>query len=224
MRDIGGFLEQAVKQRLVGVAVLAAFAAMLLPVVFDAERPPGVQVTEVIPPVPEYPPVVTPDPTPVDLPVDRPAPEPTPVDEMYQMANDEQSEVVQPAAMTPATIPPATSPPASQPASATKAKPSANDLPPLPAAPGGKLDATGVPESWVVQVAAMSDPKKADSLIADLKLKGYPAFSHVTRDAKGDTIRIFVGPKLDKAQAAKLKQKLDREMGAQTMLKPFKPK
>jgi DedD protein len=81
-----------------------------------------------------------------------------------------------------------------------------------------------MPESWVVQVAAMSDRKKADALMADLKLKGYPAFFHISHDAKGDTIRIFVGPKLDKKQAISMKQKLDREMGLQTMVKPFSPR
>jgi DedD protein len=218
--DIGGFLEQAVKQRLVGAAVLTALAVITLPLIFDTERPPGVQVQETMPPAPEFPAVAMPEPKPVELPADRPASDPVPVADMYPMGdeqaastNDEAAEqgaaVVTPVA--PAKNP---APGALQPAA----------LPALPASPGGKLDASGVPQSWVVQVAAMSDPKKADSLIADLKLKGYPAFTHKTHDAGGDTIRVFVGPKLDKAQAVKMKQKLDREMSIQTMVKPFSSK
>ncbi|HSC76254.1 MAG TPA: SPOR domain-containing protein [Pseudomonadales bacterium] len=208
-------MEQAVKQRLVGVAVLAALAIITLPLIFDTERPPGVQVPETMPPAPVFPPVATPQPKPVELPADRPAGDPVPVADMYSMgdkpAATSTDEADEPAVATPV-APPTTS----------KTPPAV--LPPLPTAPGGKLDATGVPQSWVVQVAAMSDPKKADSLIADLKLKGYPAFTHLTHDSAGDTYRVFVGPKLDKAQAVKMKQKLDRELSIQSMVKPFSPK
>ena len=70
----------------------------------------------------------------------------------------------------------------------------------------------------------MSDHNKADALIAKLKLNGYAAFAHTAHDSAGDTIRVFVGPKLDRAQAVKIKQKIDREMSLQTMVKPFSPK
>ncbi|HQQ75411.1 MAG TPA: SPOR domain-containing protein [Pseudomonadales bacterium] len=211
-------MEQAVKQRLVGAAVLAAIAVITLPMVFDAERPPGVQVQESIPPAPEFPAVTMPEPQPVQLPADRPAGDPVPVADMYQMNSEPPADAS--VAPAPATQSP---PQPTPPAPAANASATAN-LPPLPAAPGGKLDATGIPESWVVQVAAMSDRKKADSLIAKLKLNGYAAFAHTSHEAAGDTIRVFVGPKLDKAQAVKMKQKLDREMGIQAMVKPFSPK
>ena len=210
-------MEQAVKQRLVGAVVLTALAVITLPMIFDTERPQGVQVEEVMPPAPEFPAVATPEPQPVALPLDRPAGDPVPVAEMYQMAGDPPADT---ADKTAEPVVAAVAPPA-QPA-ASQALPA--PPPPLPAAPGGKLDTTGMPESWVVQVAAMSDRKKADALMADLKLKGYPAFFHISHDAKGDTIRIFVGPKLDKKQAISMKQKLDREMGLQTMVKPFSPR
>jgi DedD protein len=81
-------LEQAVKQRLVGAVVLTALAVITLPMIFDTERPQGVQVEEVMPPAPEFPAVATPEPQPVALPPDRPAGDPVPVAEMYQMAGD----------------------------------------------------------------------------------------------------------------------------------------
>lgn len=234
-------MEQAVKQRLVGAAVLTALAVITLPMVFDTERAPGVQVRETIPPAPTYPEVAITEPKPVALPPDRPAAEPVPVADMYKMDNEQapaaedeaadQAAAVEPA---PAPQPPvapqvssmAKTPVAAKPSNATKtaSAPPAATLPALPAAPGGKLDASGIPESWVVQVIATSDPKKADSLIAELKLNGYPAFSRVTHDAKGDMVKVLVGPKLDKAQATRMKQKLDREMGMQTTVKPFSAK
>jgi DedD protein len=213
-------LEQAVKQRLVGAAVLTAIAVITLPMIFDTERPPGVQVQETMPPAPEYPAVAMPEPKPVELPADRPTADPVPVSDMYAMNNDQQADADSVPA-TPATTSSAATPAVANPKTASS---SAASLPPLPAAPGGKLDASGIPESWVVQVAAMSDRSKADALIAKLKLNGYAAFAHTTHDSAGDTIRVFVGPKIDRAQAVKIKQKIDREMSLQTMVKPFSPK
>jgi DedD protein len=236
-------LEQAVKQRLVGAAVLTALAVITLPLIFDTGRPPAVQVTEVIPPAPETPAVAMPEPQPVELPADRPTADPVPVGEMYQMADkpadtsatvdgapvdgavpaspDGMESPVQ--ATTPAVekpVPVSKPLPAKPVAPKTPAVTDKKPLPPLPAAPGTKLDAHGLPESWVVQVAAVSDASKADSLVAELKLNGYAAF---TRKQDG-TIRVLVGPKAYKADAARLKQQLDREMKTQSMLKPFAAK
>lgn len=208
-------MEQAVKQRLVGAAVLTAIAVITLPMIFDTERPPGVQVQETMPPAPDYPAVTMPEPKPVELPADRPTADPVPVSDMYAMNNDQPADVD--------SAPTSTSPATSSAVTTPKTSAAAN-LPPLPAAPGGKLDASGIPESWVVQVAAMSDRSKADALIAKLKSNGYAAFAHTTHDSAGDTIRVFVGPKIDRAQAVKIKQKIDREMSLQTMVKPFSPK
>lgn len=211
-------MEQAVKQRLAGAAVLTALAVITLPLIFDTERAPGVQVQEAIPPAPEYPAVTMPEPQTVAPPADRPTAEPVPVADMYPMSND------QPAPATDAAPVPAPTTTAAVTAVASPVPQASANLPPLPAAPVAKLDASGVPESWVVQVAAMSDRNKADALIAKLKLNGYAAFAHTTRDSAGEVIRVFIGPKLDRAQAVKIKQKIDREMSLQTMVKPFSPK
>ena len=100
-------MEQAVKQRLVGAAVLTAIAVITLPMIFDTERPPGVQVQETMPPAPQYPAVTMPEPKPVELPADRPTAEPVPVSDMYAMNNDQPADTDS-APATPATTPPAT--------------------------------------------------------------------------------------------------------------------
>ncbi len=241
-------MEQAVKQRLVGAAVLAAVAIITLPLIFDTERESAVQVPERIPPRPDMPAVTMPAPQPVPAPADRPPGEPVPVDQMYGMADDQPADTSDiplggvaddslvaiapgaaqvPTATAPEPAEPVTAPaapvvpppPPEQPAVAKPAPPPA----PLPPAPVTKLDASGMPQGWVVQVAAMSDRKKADTLVAKLKLNGHAAFTHVSRDAKGETIRVFVGPKADKAQAVRTKQQIDSEFGLQTMVKQFKP-
>ncbi|HNL92936.1 MAG TPA: SPOR domain-containing protein [Pseudomonadales bacterium] len=206
-------MEQAVKQRLVGAMVLAAIAVVTLPIIFDAERPPSVQVPEVIPPAPAYPPVAVQNPNPVALPPDRPTEEPTPVADMYAMSQGTGVE----AAVEPV--------PEQKPSTAVAAAvPNGKSVPPVPPAAGGKLNKNGTPEAWVVQVAAMSDQKKIDALVAGLKLRGHTVFTRTTPDGKGNkTTRVYIGPKLDKAQALKIKQQIDIEQKLQTIVKPFTP-
>lgn len=212
-------MEQAVKQRLVGAAVLAALAVITLPMVFDTRRPDAVRVPEIIPAQPNLPNIVVAEPQPV-APLD--ATPPVPVSEMYHLDGEKAVPTDDVSQVAPA--------PVAQPASSATAvkgaaaQTSAKPLPPVPPAPGGKLNTAGMPEAWVVQVAAMSDKKKADALIAQLKLNGQPAFSAVTHGEKGDTIRVFIGPKLDKAKAVHIKQQVDKDMGLQTMVVPFAPK
>ncbi len=193
--------------------VLAAIAAVTLPVIFDAERPQGVQVPETIPPAPVYSPVVTQPAQPVALPADRPTEEPTPVADMYAMSRDADT---QPAAEPVAEEKPST-------AAVAPAAPNGKSIPPVPPAPRGKLNKHGTPEAWVVQVAAMSDQKKVDALVAELKLRGHTVFTRTTQDGAAKTTRVYVGPKLDKAQALKIKQRIDSEQKLQTMVKPFSP-
>ncbi|MEZ5495032.1 MAG: SPOR domain-containing protein [Pseudomonadales bacterium] len=196
--------------------VLAAIAAVTLPVIFDAERPQGVQVPETIPPAPVYSPVVTQPAQPVALPADRPTEEPVPVADMYAMSQDVDAK----SAAEPA------SPPTEQKvvAAVAPAVSTGKSVPAVPSAPGGKLNQHGTPEAWVVQVAALSDQKKVDALVAELKLRGHTVFTRTMSDSKGNKItRVYVGPKLDKAQALKLKQQIDSEQKLQSIVKPFGP-
>ena len=208
-------MEQAVKQRLVGAMVLAAIAAVTLPVIFDAERPQGVQVPETIPPAPVYSPVVTQPAQPVALPADRPTEEPVPVADMYAMSQDvDAKSAAEPASpLTEQKVVAAVAPAVS----------TGKSVPAVPSAPGGKLNQHGTPEAWVVQVAALSDQKKVDALVAELKLRGHTVFTRTSVDSKGKTTRVYVGPKLDKAQALKIKQRIDSEQKLQTIVKPFSP-
>ncbi len=205
-------MEQAVKQRLVGAVVLAALAVITLPLIFDAERSIDVLVPESVPPRPEMPAFVVEEPKPVATLSDNPVP----IGDMYRMDSAQPvDDTAPPEASVPITPAATTSP---------IAKTAVTALPPVPPAPGGKLQANGMAEAWAVQVAAMSDRKKADALIAQLKLNGLPAYSVIGKSEKGETVRVFIGPKLDKAQAVKIKQQVDKEMGLNTMVVPFTPR
>lgn len=206
-------MEQVVRQRFVGAAVLTALAIIALPLMFDLERPAPIKVTEEMPLPPPIPDIKHEMPVPTEpLQAD-----PVPVADMYAL-NGKPEEVSPPAGESVAPpAPPVTAPPAKP---APQLKPT-EPLPPVPPAPGGKLDAKGVPEAWAVQVAAMSDQSKANIMIKQLKDKGFTAFAVAGKAGNSNTVRVFIGPKLDKAAAIKIKQSVDKTMGLQTMVVPF---
>lgn len=226
-------MEQAVKQRLVGAAVLTALAVITLPLVFDTRRPDPIRVTETIPERPVIAPVEVPAPQPVPLLDSNGADgkQPVPVADMYQLDSDKAVEADKspepepPAAAQPAAVaPPPVAAIAPSTAAPSTATPPPKPLPAVPAAPGGKLNAANMPEGWLVQVGAVNDKKKAEAMVAELKLNGHAAFSTTAHSDKGDTIRVFVGPKLDKAKANQLRQRIDKDMGVKSMVVPFVPK
>jgi DedD protein len=233
-------LEQVVRQRLVGAAVLMTLTVVALPLMFDMERAAPIRVTETMPPRPELPAIKHEMPKLVE-PLQA---NPVPVADMYALNGDADPEALSPIegeGVVPKTVVPKTdiavkevaakpvvSPIAVQtavnqvePGKAASAKPVTTPLPPVPAAPGGKLNSKGVPEAWAVQVAAMSDKTKADLMIKQLKDKGFAAFAVAGKTANGSTVRVFIGPKLDKAAAVNVKKSVDQAMGLQTMVVPF---
>lgn len=209
---------------MVGAAVLMAIAIIALPMMFDVERAAPVKVLETVPPRPVLPAVP-------QVPATPPQPlqqDPIPVRDMYALPDKpaapspQEQESVAPAATRAAEAVPSTV--ATKPLSApTSAVPPAvvTKKPLSTPAPAGKLGANGVPQAWAVQVAAMSDQGKANVMIQQLRAKGFTAFSVPGKMGNANTVRVFIGPKLDKAQAMKIKQAVDQAMGLQTMVVPY---
>jgi len=86
-----------------------------------------------------------------------------------------------------------------------------------------KLKESGAPQAWVVQVGSFSDKAKAVKLKESLQKDGYKAFVRsVKKDGK--TInRVMIGPKLDKQQALKIKQAVDKKHKLKTLVISFDP-
>jgi DedD protein len=202
------------------MAVLMALAIIALPMMFDMERPEQVRVTEEIPPRPVLPAVQPVEPKPVET-LDK---APVPVSDMYSLKGPAEPVLASPSDKPALAKPEVAKPEVAKPEVAkpelAKPKPAAV----MPAAPGGKLDDRNMPEGWVVQVAAMSDQAKADIMIKQLREKGFRSFSMPGRTSTGKAVRVFIGPKLDKAEAMKIKQSVDATMGLQTMVVPYSVK
>ena len=215
-------LDSAYKQRMVGALVLVALAVIFLPMLFsrqDEQR----QVTVEAPAAPQAPvmPQVQVEPVVVPEPQALPEEEPVPTDA-------EIAEQQAPSAPIQPSVPVVK--PAPAPAPVVAAKPAApapapKPVAPQPAAPGkpdvgqSRIDPNGLPISWSVQLASLSNRESAEALQKTLRSQGYNAY---IRTANGKN-RVFVGPLIERAEADRLRDLLNRQQNLKGFVVRFQP-
>ncbi|CAI8741072.1 SPOR domain-containing protein [Pseudomonas sp. IT-P218] len=216
-------LDKAYKQRMVGALVLVALAVIFLPMLFsrqDEQR----QVTVQAPAAPQAPVIPQVQVEPVVVPEPQALPqEPVPSDE--EIAQQEAPVApVAPAAPAP-TVKPVTPPPAPAPVPALAAKPATAPSQPISAAPGkpdttqSRVDANGLSVSWSVQLASLANRESAEKLQKTLRSQGYNAYIR-TADGKN---RVFVGPLIERAEADRLRDLLNRQQNLKGFVVRFQP-
>ncbi len=100
------------------------------------------------------------------------------------------------------------------------AKPATPPVAAKPApAPAYREDAKGLPASWALQVAALSNAAAAEKLKGDLAARGHKAYTRVS----GNVTRVFVGPKLSREQVAADKQAIDKAFRVNSIIVRFEP-
>ncbi|WP_433766715.1 SPOR domain-containing protein [Pseudomonas putida] len=220
-------LDKAYKQRMVGALVLVALAVIFLPMLFsrqDEQR----QVTVEAPAAPQAPAMPQVQVQPVVVPEPQALPqEPVPSDE--DIAQDVPAAPATPAVpTTPVPTPaPAAKPvaPAPAPVPALAAKPATAPAQPITAAPGkpdttqSRVDANGLSVSWSVQLASLSNRESAEKLQKTLRSQGYNAY---IRSADGKN-RVFVGPLIERAEADRLRDLLNRQQNLKGFVVRFQP-
>lgn len=224
-------MEQSIKQRIVGIAVLVIAAVVLLPVLFDGDGSYPLPLESRIPaptPFPDAPrampqrPVITADTSAINI-----ATNPT-----LEAASDPDTaeEAVAPEAPSPvsssATASAGSTPvsasvpePASAPESASTPEPQPSSAPaaapePVPAAAPGAgtaLDNTGLPQGWSVRLATFSNQTNARNLMERLQSSGHRAYTRQVSSAQGSLTAVFVGPDVDRAAAQRLQAQLQRD-------------
>jgi DedD protein len=210
-------LDSAYKQRMVGALVLVALAVIFLPMLFsrqDEQR----QVVVEAPAAPQAPavPQVQVQPVVVPEPQALPEEEPVPTDDEVA-AQQAPSMPVQPS------VPVVKPTPA--PAVAAKPAPAPKPVAPQPAAPGtpdvgqSRIDPNGLPISWSIQVASLGNREGADALQKKLRAQGYNAY---IRSADGKN-RVFIGPLIERAEADRLRDLLDRQQNLKGFVTRFQP-
>jgi DedD protein len=195
-------LDNVFKQRMVGALVLIAVAVIFLPMLFTRQDETR-QVQVDAPAAPQAPVAPQVKVEPVAVPEPQMLPEEPIVEEQAAPATGQPSMPIAPAppvasaAATPASKPAAKPAPAPATAPATTAK---------AAAPSG-VDANGLSVSWSVQLASMSNRANADNLQKTLRAQGYNAYIRTA----GGVNRVFVGPLIERAEADRLRDQLDKQ-------------
>ncbi len=252
-------MNQAMRQRLLGILVLVALASILMPLLLDFRAGEQVDTRTQLPPSPQIQPVPLPS-------LEQPAAQTT-AEELppaTAAAPQESGSVAAgamdaPAAAEPVELPPvvAAPPPViaghrpEAPAKAQEAPAKAQEVPAkpqkapvqsktapfelpeadprsaqsrtsaVPKEPG--LDAQGMPRAWVLQLGVFAQEKNALDLRNRLQAGGHRAFVQAAKAGQPRAYRVFVGPKMTRAQLFAEQRELERKFKIKPMVVPFAP-
>lgn len=189
-------LDKGFKQRIVGALVLIALAVIFLPMLLSRQEEPVRDVEIDAPSMPVAPPAAQIEIERVDVPVAQLLPdEPVPLEEQAAQVQSE----------------PLVNAPAAEPAAPSPAQ--------APAATPQRLDADILPVSWSIQLASLSSSENAQKLQKELRNQGYNAY---IRNAEGMN-RVFVGPVIERAEANRLRDQLNRQKKLSGFVVRFQP-
>lgn len=179
-------MNQGAKQRVVGTIVLLALALIFLPLVLDGDGNYQPTITSRIPdtPIVDFMPEPAAERPVIDA--DRfPQPPPTVVPEVSDPAAIADREPVQ---------------------ESEEVIQEPQELTLEPA-----LDERALPEGWSVRLGVFSNPTNAVNLTRRLLDAGYRAYSQEIQGAQGLVTGVFVGPRVERAEANLLKEELQSE-------------
>lgn len=200
------------KRRVVGTIVLLALALIILPQLFDGE---GSYQPQVQSRIPERP-IITLLPEPQQV---RPAM--VGDSQSPSISAEAQDESTEPSLSTQASMPTgrAVSDNASEPAEVSSEASATTVSTETASRP--TLNASGLPEGWVVQLGTFGDIDNASKLLADLLTKGYKAYERRSvRDAR-EMSTILVGPVIDRAEADRLLAELAAALDLKPLIKRY---
>ncbi|WP_085617116.1 MULTISPECIES: SPOR domain-containing protein [unclassified Pseudomonas] len=219
-------LDKGMKQRMVGALVLVALAVIFLPMLFTREdemRQVRVEAPQApaMPSLPEVKvePVAVPEPQAI---AQEPQQPPVVVDESTAPA----SAPSQPITPSPQTQPQVQVQPQPQPqpqpvkpqAPVAKVEPQPAAKPAAPAAPS-KIDVNGLPVSWSIQLASLSNRAGAEKLQQTLRSQGYNAYIR----SAGGMNRVYVGPLIERAEAERVRDAINRQNSLKGFVVRFQP-
>ncbi|HDS1735798.1 MULTISPECIES: SPOR domain-containing protein [Pseudomonas] len=208
-------LDKGMRQRMVGALVLVALAVIFLPMLFTREdemRKVQVEAPQA-PAMPSLPQVQVET---IQVPEQQPLADQPPV--VVDESTSAPSAPSQPIAPAPTAVPPAEAPVAKPQAPAVAAKPAPAVSTAKPAA-ASKIDANGLPVSWSIQLASLSNRAGADNLQKTLRSQGYNAY---IRSADGMN-RVYVGPLIERAEAERLRDVINRQQKLKGFVVRFQP-
>ncbi|WDY56510.1 SPOR domain-containing protein [Pseudomonas sp. PSKL.D1] len=211
-------LDKGMKQRMVGALVLVALAVIFLPMLFTREdemRQVQVEAPQApaMPTLPEVKvePVAVPEPQPLP---EEPEQPPVVVNESTAPVAT-PSQPITPSPQTQAQPQPKAQTPVPTPAPKVESRPA----PAATASAPSKIDTNGLPVSWSIQLASLSNRAGAESLQNTLRSQGYNAY---VRSAGGMN-RVYVGPLIERAEAERVRDAINRKHNLKGFVVRFQP-
>ncbi len=195
-------MERALKERIIGAAVLVLFVVLVVPIFLDGPPDDAEMVSErVLLPGQEEQKTQT-----VVLDRDRTEPVPgTPVEATPQPRPDTPPADEEPA-------PQVTQPKAEEPAAEPVAKDEPVEDEPVEEEPVAEPVRQPPPASttgmWAVQLGSFSNKDNAEKLAADLRKQGYAAFLSQLQTDAGQLHRVRIGPQKDRESAEAMASRL----------------
>jgi DedD protein len=205
-------VRYTLKHRLIGAAVLAAVAVLLLPSFFKEKKDYQVNTKSQIPARPNLVAEEFKPPQPV------PNIEPAPAPETMFVPTEAAPEQAAIASASSAAVSVSHS---SAPTVTAAVKPAASAH--AASVPAMSLNAQGLPDAWVVQVGSFTTKEAANKLRDDLQEDGQKAYVRTTTSGAGSISRVYIGPKLDRAQAQAIKEQMDKRLKVKSMVMRFQP-
>lgn len=200
-------MKEALKHRLIGAAVIAAVTVLFLPSFFKDRQAYQINTESQIPDRPSITAVDFNEPEQVDDIEPAPAPESMFMSEESAALPTEAVKEVDPVTET--------SSAGTQSSIASKAV--------TPAVAAMPLNAQGLPDAWVIQVASLGNGEAAIKLRDQLQREGHKAYIRSVDGGNSKIHRVFIGPKLDKAETLALKAQIDMRFNVKSMVLPFNP-
>jgi DedD protein len=170
--------DRALKERVIGAAVLVIFAVLVVPVFLDGQSGEPEVISESV----SLPGQNDTDRKQQTIVLDRNRSQPVPASRTPTPAREEHDE-------------PVASAPAEQPAPKAEV---AQDIPVTPPSVDTGQSETGM---WAVQLGSFSNKENAERLAADLRNQGFAAFLSQLQTDSGALQRVRIGPQKDRASA-----------------------
>ena len=192
-------MDEHLKQRLVGASVLIALAVIFLPSFFQKTERVEINTRSQIPKAPFIEPIV------INKPI-KPAGVVVPT----------ASELFQPA---PSGIDTKGLVEITPPAAKKLTPEGAIETPKIDA----RLNSRGVPLGWVIQVASFKSQVSAEKFVATLSKGNDKAYFKSAQTSQGQFYRVYLGPLIDKNQAVRRQQEINKIHRVKSQLLRFNP-
>ena len=183
-------MDRALKERIIGAAVLVIFVVLVVPVFLDGPPQSGEIVSERVP----LPGQAAEEETRTVV-LNRDRDEPVPVPAPVKQPQTERQQSTQPK-------------PEPEPEARDEPEPEPDAVPAKPATQQPAATANSSTGMWAVQLGSFGNQQNAERLAADLRKQGFAAFLSQLSTGSGELHRVRIGPQKDRESAEAMAERL----------------